>query len=62
MYQVSLKIFDPMKVEIVSVSWQERNREKVEGEGFSISCFFEDIDSNVMSRWKGSEKGGKKML
>ena len=42
MYQVSFKIFDCMKVEIILVSWWERNREKGGRErGFSISRFVE---------------------
>ena len=36
MYQVSSEIFDHMKEEIILVNWRERN----------------DINYNVMSRWK----------
>ena len=61
MYQVSFEIFDSMKVEIIWVSWQERNKEKGGGEEVLVyPVFVEDIDYNVMSRQKGSKKGGKR--
>ena len=54
MYQVSLKILDRLKVELILVSYWERN-----GEGVLAYSVLLNIDYNVMCRWKGSENRGR---
>ena len=58
MYQVSLKIFDCMKVEIILASWWERNRGKGGREGvLAYAVSLKDINYNVM--WKRGRESHK---